>query len=40
MDNTIGAFEDAMTGAYGTFAALQESFDQSKELDDRYLDDY
>lgn len=40
MDNTIGAFEDAMTGIYGTFEGLQSAFDQQKEIDDRYLDDY
>lgn len=40
MNNIVGVFEDAMTGAYGTFAAMQEAFDQQKEINDRYLDDY
>ena len=40
MDNSIKDFEDAMTGVYGTFEGLQAAFDQKKEIDDRYLDDY
>lgn len=40
MDNIFETFENSMAGLYGTFSALQESFDQQKELDDWYLDDY
>lgn len=40
MNNIIKTFEDAMTGAYGTFSAMQESFDQQQEINDRYIEDY
>ena len=40
MNNIIESFEDAMAGAYGSFSALQEAFDQQNELADRYVDDY
>jgi len=29
-----------MTGAYGSFDALSESFNMAKEINDLYLDDY
>jgi hypothetical protein len=31
MDGIVEAFEDSMTGAYGTFASLKDSYDQKKE---------
>lgn len=40
MEEIASSFEDAMTGAYGSFAALEASFEQQKALADRYLDDY
>lgn len=36
----MNRFEKAMSGKYGSFAMLQEAFDQQKELSDLYVDDY
>ena len=40
MDGIQEKFENSMTGAYGTFAAMKASYDQMQERDDWYLDDY
>lgn len=34
------SFEEAMTGVYDSYEALQAAFDQQSEIGDRYLDDY
>ena len=42
--NAVGtatsAFEESMTGIYGSYEKMQEAFDQQKEIGDRYVEDY
>lgn len=42
--NAVGtatsAFEQSMTGIYGSYEKMQEAFDQQKEIGDRYVEDY
>ena len=36
----IEALEESIAGAYGSFEAMQETFDRNSEVDDRYLESY
>ena len=40
VDLAAEAFEDAMTGIYGSFERLQMAFDRAATANERYLDDY
>lgn len=40
MTSIVETFEEAMTGVYGSYEKMSEVFNQQKEINDRYLDDY
>ena len=40
VDNTISSFEKAMAGTFGSLEELQNAFDQSTEISERYVADY
>ena len=40
VNRIMEAFEKANSGIYGSFDAMQEAFNQQKEIGDRYVDDY
>lgn len=40
VEDVTSAFEEAMTGTYGTYEKMQKMFDQQKEISDRFVDNY
>ena len=40
VQTVVDAFEDAMSGIYGSFDAMSEAYDQQSEIAERYLADY